>query len=277
MEQFKTWYADAGITEILITFGFNLLIALVILFVGMRLGRWTQRWAEKVMRKKEMDDILVDFIGTIIWWLVLAITFVAALQKMGIPATSLVAVLGAAGLAIGLALKDSLSNFAAGVMLVMFRPFAKGDFVEAAGESGVVDEIHLVNTLLVTPDNREVTLPNGAIWNSPIINYTTRDTRRIDMEFGVGYGDDLKVAAEILMRVCNEHPKVLKDPAPVVLMTALADSSVNFWVRPWTATADYWVVRAEIMEKAKVELEAAGLNIPFPQRDIHVHEVKEGE
>lgn len=277
MEQFKTWYADAGITEILITFGFNLLIALVILFVGMRLGRWTQNWAEKVMRKKEMDDILVDFIGTIIWWLVLAITFVAALQKMGIPATSLVAVLGAAGLAIGLALKDSLSNFAAGVMLVMFRPFAKGDFVEAAGESGVVDEIHLVNTLLVTPDNREVTLPNGAIWNSPIINYTTRDTRRIDMEFGVGYGDDLKVAAEILMRVCNEHPKVLKDPAPVVLMTALADSSVNFWVRPWTATADYWVVRAEIMEKAKVELEAAGLNIPFPQRDIHVHEVKEGE
>ncbi|KAA9133983.1 mechanosensitive ion channel [Marinihelvus fidelis] len=277
MEQFKTWYADSGITDILITFGFNLLIALVILFLGMRLGRFTQHWAEKVMRKKEMDDILVDFIGTIIWWLILAITFVAALQKLGIPATSLVAVLGAAGLAIGLALKDSLSNFAAGVMLVMFRPFAKGDFVEAAGESGSVEEIHLVNTLIVTPDNREITLPNGAIWNSPIINYTTRDTRRIDMEFGVGYGDDLKVAAEILMRVCTEHPKVLKDPAPVVLITALADSSVNFWVRPWTATSDYWVVRAEIMEKAKAELEAAGCNIPFPQRDVHIHEVKEGE
>ncbi len=277
MEQLESWYADAGITDLLITFGFNLLIALVILFVGMRLARWSRKWLEKVLRKREMDDILVDFLGTIAWSIVLAVTVVAALDKMGIPAASLVAVMGAAGLAIGLAMKDSLSNFAAGVMMVIFRPFTKGDFVEAGGEAGTVDEIFLVSTRLVTPDNKEVTIPNGVVWNQPITNFTTRDTRRIDMEFGVGYGDDLKVAAEILMRVCTEHPKVLKDPAPVVLITALADSSVNFWVRPWTATSDYWVVRAEIMEKAKAELEAAGCNIPFPQRDVHIHEVKEGE
>lgn len=277
MEKFTTWVNDAGIVDMLVSFGIKLLIALVIVAIGAWLGRRVQNALETLLRKRHMDEILVDFLGTMVRYVVIVVAIVAALDIAGIPATSLLAVVGAAGLAIGLALKDSLSNFAAGVMLALFRPFTKGDFVEAGGISGVVDEILLVNTRMVTPDNRVITIPNGVIWNDPIVNYNAKNTRRIDMEFGVSYDDDLKVASDILMRVCSEHSKVLKEPEPVVLMTALADSSVNFWVRPWVSSADYWTVRAEIMEKAKAELEAAGCSIPYPQRDIHVDQVNPGD
>ena len=200
---------------------------------------------------------------------------VAAFDTLGIPATSFMAIIGAAGLAIGLALKDSLSNFASGVMLVLFRPFTKGDFIEAGGVTGTVDEIHLVSTLMTTPDNKLITVPNAMIYSSAITNYSAKPTRRLDMVFGVGYDDDLKVVADVLRKTCSDHPKVLDEPETGIFISNLGDSSVDFAVRPWVASEDYWGVRAQILETAKIELEAAGCNIPYPQTDVHLHQVSQ--
>ena len=178
---------------------------------------------------------------------------------------------GVLGWVMSLALKDSLSNFAAGVMLVIFRPFTKGDFVEVAGTSGTVDEVWLVSTKLVTPDNKEIIIPNATIWADSITNYSARDTRRVDMTFGVGYNDDLKLAADVLREVCESHEKVLQDPGVNIFVSNLGASSVDFSVRPWVKTADYWGVFADINKSAKEALDAAGLNIPYPQMDIHHH------
>ncbi|NND45305.1 MAG: mechanosensitive ion channel, partial [Xanthomonadales bacterium] len=198
---------------------------------------------------------------------------VAALDSLGVPVTSVMAVLGAAGLAIGLALKDSLGNFAAGVMLVMFRPFSKGDFVEVAGISGKVEEIRIFSTYLLTPDNKLIVVPNGQVGAEPITNYTRMDTRRVDMMFGVGYDDDLKTARSVLEKICNEHPLVLDEPATKIFVKELGASSVDFAVRPWCKTDDYWTVWGDLLETGKVELEAAGCNIPYPQTDVHLHTV----
>ena len=179
----------------------------------------------------------------------------------------------AIGLAVGLALKDSLSNFASGVMLVLFRPFTKGDFIDAGGITGTVDEISLVSTTLTTPDNKLITVPNSMIYSSAITNFSAKETRRLDMVFGVGYDDDLKVVAGVLERICKEHPKVLDEPATGIFISNLGDSSVDFSARPWVKGDDYWGVRAEILETAKIELEAAGCNIPYPQTDVHLHQV----
>jgi len=205
---------------------------------------------------------------------------VAALDYIGVPATSLLAVVGAAGLAIGLALKDSLANFAAGFMLVMFRPFTKGDLVDAGGESGTVDEVSLVSTRLLTLDNKLVIIPNATIWNNNITNYSAKATRRIDIVIGVAYDDDLKLASDVLKKVCKEHRGVLEQPATDVFIVNLSDRAVEFAVRPWAKTEDYWSVRADIMQNAKEELQAAGCSIPFPQRDVHqyvYHPVEEGD
>jgi small conductance mechanosensitive channel len=183
------------------------------------------------------------------------------------------AILGAAGLAIGLALKDSLSNFASGVMLVLFRPFTKGDFVDAGGIIGTVNKIDLVSTILTTTDNKQIIVPNSLMFTSAITNYSANDTRRVDLVVGVGYGDDLKMAADVLKKVCKDNPKVLDTPEPSIFINNLGESSVDFVVRPWAKREDYWVVLAEVLEASKVELEAAGCNIPFPQRDVHLHEV----
>jgi len=198
---------------------------------------------------------------------------IAAIGQLGVQTTPLVAVLGAAGLAVGLALQGSLSNFASGVMLVLFRPFTKGDFVEAGGTSGSVNEVGMFNTTLTTPDNRRVIVPNNQITSSVITNFSANATRRIDLLIGVDYSNDLKVARATMEKVVKAHPKVLEEPAPAVLLMELADSSVNFAVRPWVATPDFWVVRNELLEQIKAELEAAGCSIPFPQRDVHLHQV----
>jgi len=170
-------------------------------------------------------------------------------------------------------LKDSLSNFASGVMLVLFRPFTKGDFVDAGGIVGTVEEIDLVSTILITPDNKKIIAPNSLMYGSAITNFSAKDTRRVDMVIGVGYSDDLKVAARVLQKVCSEHPKVLEKPETKIFINNLGESSVDFVVRPWVKSEDYWTVLAEILETSKVELEAAGCNIPFPQRDVHLHQV----
>jgi len=276
MNNIGEFFSQGDWMPVVITFATRLAIAIVIYLVGRWVARLLTRILKRVLKKREVDPVLVDFLGTIVNVLVTLVAVVAAIDTLGIPATSLLAVLGAAGLAVGLALKDSLANFAAGVMLVLFRPFTKGDFIDAGGTTGTVDQVRLVSTTLLTPDNKQVTIPNSIVWGTTITNYSAKDTRRLDMVFGVGYDDDLKVAAGVLERVCREHAKVLEEPAIKVFVTNLGDSSVDFAVRPWVKTEDYWGVRAEIMERAKVELEAAGCSIPFPQRDVHIHQAAEG-
>jgi small conductance mechanosensitive channel len=272
MQQIKDFFVNADIMDIVIRGGINLIIAVVIFFIGKWIGRLVQNALRRLLRKREIDAVLVDFLGNIVYALILVVAVVAAFDQLGIPAASFLAIIGAAGLAIGLALKDSLSNFASGVMLALFRPFTKGDYIEAAGVSGSVDEIRLVSTTLTTPDNKLVIVPNSAIYNDAITNYSAKDTRRLDMVFGVGYDDDLKVVADILEKICAEHPKVLGEPATGVFISNLGDSSVDFSVRPWVKTEDYWGVRADILKTGKIELEAAGCNIPYPQTDVHLHQ-----
>jgi len=274
MEAITNFIADANIIEILINGVINLVIAAIIFLVGKWVAKAVQSTLEKLLRSRKVDEVLVDFLGNIVFALVIIVAVVAAFDTLGIPATSFMAIIGAAGLAIGLALKDSLSNFASGVMLVLFRPFTKGDFIEAGGVTGTVDEIRLVSTTLTTPDNKQITVPNAMMYTSAITNYSAKDTRRLDMVFGVGYDDDLKVAASVLGKICSGHSKVLDEPATGIFISNLGDSSVDFSVRPWVNSADYWGVRAEILETAKVELEAAGCNIPYPQTDVHLHKVE---
>jgi small conductance mechanosensitive channel len=228
------------------------------------------------MTRRGLDEMLVGFLGAILYSILLVAVIIAAVGQLGIQTTPLVAVLGAAGLAIGLALQNSLGNFASGVMLVLFRPFTKGDYVEAGGTSGTVDEVGIFTTVLNTPDNRRVIVPNGQITNDTITNYSAHSTRRIDLIIGVGYGDDLKVARETLEQTLRSHDKVLDEPEPIVWVMDLADSSVNVAVRPWVQAADYWQVRNELLEQIKVALEKAGCSIPFPQRDVHVHQLAAG-
>ncbi len=273
MEEIKQFITDANLVDILVNGAINLVIAIIIFLVGKWLAKRVQNTIKKLLRKRGVDHVLVDFLGTIVFALILIVAVVAAFDQLGIPATSFVAIIGAAGLAVGLALKDSLSNFASGVMLVLFRPFTKGDFIEAGGVTGTVQEIHLVSTIMTTPDNKLITVPNALMYNSTITNFSAKNTRRVDMVIGVGYDDDLKVAADVLKKVCDNNPLILKDPATKIFINNLGDSSVDFVVRPWVNAADYWTVLAEVLETAKLELEAAGCNIPYPQTDVHLHQV----
>ena len=273
MDAIKEFIANTDIVGMLTTGAINLVIALVIFFVGKWLARRVQNAFEILLRKRGVDDVLVDFLGTIVSALIIIAAIIAAVDTLGIPATSFMAILGAAGLAIGLALKDSLSNFASGVMLVLFRPFAKGDFVDAGGILGTVEEIQLVSTILTTPDNKQIIVPNSLMYGSAITNYSAKDTRRVDMVIGVGYDDDLKVAANVLKKICDDHPKILGEPATKIFINNLGDSAVDFVVRPWVKSEDYWGVLADVLETAKVDLEAAGCKIPYPQTDVHIHQV----
>jgi len=275
MDAIKDFIANANIIEILTNGLINLVIAALIFLIGKWVARMVQNALEKVLRLRSVDEVLVDFLGNIVYALVIIVAVVAAFDQLGIPATSFMAIIGAAGLAIGLALKDSLSNFASGVMLVLFRPFTKGNFIDAGGVTGTVDEIRLVSTTLTTPDNKLVTVPNAMMYTSAITNFSAKDTRRVDMVIGVGYNDDLKVAASVLEKICADHPKVLKDPGTNIFINNLGDSSVDFVVRPWVKSEDYWSVLADVLETAKVELEAAGCNIPYPQTDVHLHQVSQ--
>ena len=273
MDAITDYINNTNFVEILTNGATKLLVALAIYVVGKWVARRIQNAIKKILTKREVDPVLVDFLGTVVFALIFIATIIAAVDALGIPATSFMAILGAAGLAIGLALKDSLSNFASGVMLVLFRPFTKGDFVDVGGIVGTVDEIHLVSTILITPDNKQIIAPNSMMYSSAITNFSAKDTRRVDMVIGVGYSDDLKVAAGVLQKVCQEHPKVLDKPETKIFINNLGESSVDFVVRPWVKSEDYWTVLAEILETSKAELEAAGCNIPFPQRDVHLHQV----
>lgn len=275
MEEIKEFITNANIVDIVTKGAINLILAGIIFWVGKWLAARVQNTMKALLRKRSIEDVLVDFLGTIVYALILIVAVVAAFDQLGIPATSFLAIMGAAGLAVGLALKDSLSNFASGVMLVLFRPFTKGNFIDAGGVTGTVEEIHLVSTIMTTPDNKQITVPNALMYNSTITNYSARDTRRVDMVIGVGYDDDLKVAADVLKKVCENNPLILKEPATKIFINNLGDSAVDFVVRPWVKSEDYWTVLAEVLETAKFELEAAGCNIPYPQTDVHLHQVNQ--
>jgi small conductance mechanosensitive channel len=275
----KNYFSADSFNAYVIPWAINIVFALGIFIIG----RWVAFGLTGVLRriliKAKMDDILVEFICTIARVALLLFVVIAALEQFGVDTTSLIALLGAAGLAVGLAMQNSLSNFAAGVMLIVFHPFRAGDYVEAGGTSGTVEKISIFSTVLRTPDNREVIVPNGNIYGSNIVNFSARDTRRVDLVFGIGYGDDIRQARDIIQSILAQDDRILKDPEPVVAVGELGANSVDFVVRPWVATADYWNVRWDLLEKIKLAFDEQGVSIPYPQRDVHLyqHAVEEAD
>jgi small conductance mechanosensitive channel len=239
-------------------------MAILIWIIGTWVIRLINKGIKKALDKGDYDISLKKFLLNIISWILKIVLIVVVLSTVGIETTSFVAILAAAGLAIGLALQGSLANFAGGVLLMIFKPIKVGDFIEAQGEVGSVKEIEIFTTKLTSTDNKEIIIPNGKLSNDNIVNYSTMEIRRVDMVFGVGYDSDIKQTKDILMSQLNNHPLILKEPAPLVRLTELADSSLNFNVRPWVNTSDYWGVYYDIMESTKEALDAAGIDIPYP-------------
>lgn len=249
----------------------NIVFAIAIFVIGKIVIKMIVGLLRKVLTRSSMDTMLIDFVLSIANALLFLVVIVAALNRLGVDTTSLIAIVGAAGLAIGLSLQDSLKNFAAGVMLLVFKPFKEGDFVEAAGVSAIVEKISIFNSQMRTVDNREIIVPNGSIYGGVIINYSARETRRVDMVFGIGYEADLRQAKQLLTEIIAEDDRVLKDQEAVIAVSELADSSVNFIVRPWVNSADYWGVLWDTTEKVKLRFDEAGISIPYPQMDVHLH------
>ncbi|GGQ21902.1 mechanosensitive ion channel family protein [Shewanella litoralis] len=259
--------------EFFMTYGLKALAAIVIFIIGKYLAGVAKRVTVKVLNSRKVDATVVSFVGNLAWALVFVFTIIATLGQVGVQTASLVAVIGAAGLAVGLALQGSLSNFASGVLMVLFRPCRVGDFIEAAGTAGVVDEITIFSTRLRTGDNKVIIAPNSAIMNGTITNYSALEKRRIDLTIGVSYTADIATTKKVIADVLDSHSLVLKDPGYTIGLAELADSSINFVVRPWVSTGDYWPVRFELLEQIKNALDAAEIEIPFPQMDLHVKEV----
>ncbi|MFT5658641.1 MAG: small conductance mechanosensitive channel [Gammaproteobacteria bacterium] len=269
MENVTTWISTHGVD-----WGIKIILAIAIFIIGKMVARMLSNLVRKALSRSKTDSMLVDFLGSITYGVLLLAVVLAAVDSLGVNVTSLLAILGAAGLAVGLALKDSLSNFAAGVMIIIFRPFKLGDFITAGGASGVVDEIGLFATLMHTGDNQRIIVPNSSILGGNITNTSAMPTRRIDLVIGIGYDDNIGQARDIIMTILQANELILKDPAPGVAVGELGDSSVNINVRPWVNSADYWGVRSELLEDIKVKFDEAGISIPFPQQDVHMHEVK---
>ncbi len=253
-------------------YGLKIIGAIAILFIGRIIVGILSSMVRKLMDRAGTDATLTKFVYSLTRTALMIFVVIAALGTLGVETTSFVAIIGAAGLAVGFALQGSLSNFASGVMLIIFRPFKTGDYVEAGGTSGSVDSIGIFVTIMTTPDNKKIIIPNSKITGDTITNYSAMDTRRIDMVFGIGYGDDIKKAKEILERIMAEDNRILKDPAPMVAVSELADSSVNFVVRPWVKKEDYWGVFFDMTETVKLTFDNKGISIPFPQQDVHMHQ-----
>jgi small conductance mechanosensitive channel len=259
------------INDYAIPWGINILMALAIYVIGRIVVGFILSVFRRLMAKSKYDNMLVDFLEAILSAILMLFVIVASLDQLGVDTTSLVAILGAAGLAIGLSLQDSLKNFAAGVMLLVFKPFKAGDFVEAAGTAGSIVKIGIFTTTMNTPDNKEIIVPNGNIYGGNITNYSARDTRRVDMVVGIGYDADLLKAKRILEEMVAADERILAEPEPKIAVSELADSSVNFVVRPWVNSADFWGVKFDFTENVKLRFDEEGISIPFPQMDVHLH------
>lgn len=259
------------VTGWLTVYAFKLVAAILIFLIGKWVCKKLTRLFGRLMEKNKVDVTLSHFLESILYYTLLVVILIAAASQVGVNTGSFLAILGAAGLAIGLALKDSLSNFSSGIMLILFRPFQVNDYITVAGVSGTVKRIDLFNTTMCTPDNQKVILPNASISNGIITNVTANDTRRVDLVIGIGYGDDIIRAKQVLDQILKSDKRVLETPAPKIAVSALADSSVNLVVRPWTNTQDYWDLYFDLMEKIKLTFDREGISIPFPQRDVHLH------
>jgi small conductance mechanosensitive channel len=264
----------AKVYELMTVYGMKVLAAIVIFIVGRWIAKGFGKLVRKVMDKRKVDPTIAGFVGHLTYILLLIFFVVAAVGQLGIQTTSFIAILGAAGLAIGLALQGSLANFAAGFLMIIFRPFKVGDYIEGAGTAGTVEQIQIFTTLLKTPDNKAVIIPNAKLTGDNIVNYSTKGTRRMDMVVGIGYDSDIDKARKILEELVTNDGRVLKDPAHKIAVVELADSSVNFVVRPWVNVSDYWDLWFDLTEKVKKRFDESGISIPFPQRDVHVYEHK---
>ncbi len=270
IETLSSYVDTKTIGDIALAWGGRLAAALVVFLIGRIIARTLTLWFRRAVGRVGMDDTLTHFFGSVVYVILLTFVALTAVAILGVPTTNFLAMIGAAGLAIGLAVKDSLSNFSSGVMLVFFRPFKVGDYVEAAGVGGTVETIGIFNTVVKTPDNRVITIPNSLVYAGTITNYTAEPTRRIDLVIGISYEDDVAKAKALIGDVLAADERVLAEPAPALLLLELADSSVNIAVRPWVATSNYWAVRSDLLERIKRTLEDNGLSIPFPQRDLHI-------
>lgn len=253
-----------------VSYGLNIIGAILIFIIGRWVAGIASNLLKKAMTKADVEASLVNFTGSVAYVGILIFAVLAAVARLGIQTTSFIAVLGAAGLAIGLAMQGALANFAAGVLLLLFRPYKVGDLVEVAGVFGGVEEIQIFNTVLGTGDNKTVIIPNAQVTGGNIVNYSTKGLLRVDMTVGIGYDDDLLKAKSVLEEIVTAHEKVVKDPAPAVKVMELADNSVNFAVRPFVAPSDYWGVYFDLTEQVKLRFDQEGISFPFPQRDIHI-------
>jgi small conductance mechanosensitive channel len=250
----------------------SIVYAIIILTVGFWGAKMLARLVKGLMERRELDQALTGFVGNLVKALIVTIAVIAALNQLGIQTTSLVAIVGAAGLAIGLALKDSLGNFAAGVMILLFRQFKAGDLIEAAGVLGVVESLNIFSTQLKTGDNKTIFVPNGKLIGDNITNYSTKPTRRVDLVIGVSYDADLSHVKSVLADILAREDRILKDPEPTIGVLELADNCVNFAVRPWVNAADYWGVYFDLHAEVKSRFDAEGIGIPYPQRDVHLYQ-----
>ena len=275
MDALQNWLVDNQ--QMMIDFAVKLLVALAIVFIGKFIANMVRQGVVKVMRHRGMDEAIISFLSSLLYGMLFVIVLIAAISHLGFNTTSLVAIVGAAGLAIGLALQGSLSNFASGVLLIILKPFKSGDFIDVAGVSGIVEEIHVFSTKLRTGDNKAVIIPNGKITSSTITNFSTKPERRLDLVIGVSYDADLAKTKALLTKLTSEHELVLKDKEIVIGVQELAESSVNFVVRPWVTSADYWILHRDLLEKIKVSLDEAGIEIPYPQLSLHVRKEEQNE
>ncbi len=270
MEAANEWLKTSGIE-----FATNVVVALLVFFIGRMLIGWIVSGARKAMQRADVDKTLETFLCNLLRMVLLVLVVITAIGMLGVQTTSFIAVFGAAGLAIGLALQGSLSNFAAGVLIVLFRPYRVGDWIEGAGVSGSVEQVQILTTVLKTGDNKKIIIPNSQIMDSVITNYSANDTRRVDMVVGVSYSDDLDKVKKILEEIVAGDERVLAEPAVTIAVSELADSSVNFVLRPWVKTADYWGVKFDMTETVKKRFDQEGISIPFPQQDVYVHNVRD--
>jgi small conductance mechanosensitive channel len=260
--------------NLLTQLGLKALSAVAIFLIGRWLAKMVTKAVRKVMARGDIEDTLENFLANLLYAALMAAVIIATINQLGVETTSLLAVVGAAGLAIGLALQGSLSNFAAGVMIVAFRPYKVGNFVEAGGVAGTVEEVQIFTTVFKTGDNKKIIVPNSQVMAGTIVNYSANPTRRVDLVAGCGYDDDLDHVRRVLEQIVAADERILEDPAPTIAVSELADSSVNFVVRPWVNSSDYWGVYFDVTEQIKKQFDAEGLSIPYPQRDVHIHEHK---
>lgn len=271
----EQWLSPDKIQGYVQEYALPVVFAVVILILGTWAARLARKIIRKVMGRRQLDPIVIGFVANFAYITLMVFVILAALERIGVKTTSFVAIIGAAGLAVGLALQGSLANFAAGFLMVIFRPFKKGDYIEAGGTAGVVDEIQVFSTVLNTPDNCRVVVPNSKIMSDNITNFSALPTRRLDLVFGVGYSDDLRKVKAVLQEIAEADARVQRDPAPLIAVNELADNSVNLIMRVWVKSEDYWPFKFDVTEAVKLRFDAEGISIPFPQREVHIYQAQQ--